>query len=228
MGGEYNVSEFNVSMNQFFFDNEYLQPGFANSYFDFANIENEIGLSQDQHEPKNPLFYYSTKEQQKQGSDIPEKIEVNFNIAYGEGKESPTAEEFNKNILSCYIKIQSGKYENKYIKFTPKMNESDAITIERDDKLYSYGDKDMTAGDKIDFAKLAEGDLPELKFKINNQLIVTNYSQEVVGYIEEIFHSSPTFDAIQKNDIKNSLHPSLENVQKPKLSGGGEQNLRTQ
>ena len=59
---------------------------------------------------EKPLYYYSTKEtpstkQQKQDGDIPEKIEVNFNIAYGKDKTSPTVAEFNDNILSCYINI---------------------------------------------------------------------------------------------------------------------------
>lgn len=224
-GDEEDIADFNILIKQFFFENEYLKAEHAYHYFNYATNKNYTTLSSDKREPKNPLFYYSTKEtpstkQQKQDGDIPEKIEVNFNIAYGEGKAKPKPEEFNKNILSCYIKIQSGTYKGKYIKFTPVMDDKDVITIKRDDKLYSCEGKDMKEIVSVDyFTKLVEGDLPKLEFKINNQVIKTNDSQQVVGDIEPIFSSSPKFDEIKTNTTFKH-QPSPLSVGNPAVGGG--------
>ena len=180
------------------------------------------------HLDNKTLYYYSTKEtpstkQQKGSSDIL-AIEVNFNIAYNEKGKKPGQEEFNKNILSCYIKIQSGKYRGKYIKFTPEMKDG-VITIKRADKLYSYG-ADMKEIVSVDyFSKLKAGDLPKLEFKINNQVIERDNSQQVVGNIETIFHSSPAFNDIKTNTTFKH-QPSSSNVNNPNLGWGtNSQNL---
>jgi hypothetical protein len=168
---------------------------------------------------KEPLYYYSTKEtpstnRQKGSPDI--SIEVNFNIAYG-GKDAvspPNPKDFNKNILSCYIKIQSGIYEDQYIKFTPKMDEKGNITIERDNKLYSYGNKDMKEGDTIDFTKLTDNNLPNLTFNIYQQSqgkeLKAIYSNDELNQSGRDIKKS----SLQNNAPQNELQlPKITNLQ---------------